>query len=1042
IYTKLPNSSSDFGNSNRKHLAAQCLIQLCSIRYSILLDSFANFERQSIKVSHIQSVMTLIISLINLYTKSNNALDEDLEFDLKVVSEINKYFISCLLQEPLYLDPDKLQIFPMEFVFRYVNMTLEYLNALSNATTFVLEGIYISLKSSDDPTVEELDESYFVEAASNYIETWTDILESLLDWNSSCNQRFGSTNDITIKSEAVLNRFFSLLEPIYQKYIEIFMFMSVKDISKGPIHSLDSDQVEIEPASEYENIFLLKIPLIVRLVRTHSYPFLEKLYAIMVSQLKALSTADGQLSHQLINMDISGNAKNNPLPIYRLLSWIICISGYIFADSSKSEQILIPQLVMKCSSNYFEVAIKNRINPENDFDLNKSDTSPFMNTEIAMLNNHDCRVSNLFSDTVVKTTHLVISALGYVVSGNISDGPGSEMLVEYIFYFLSRVAPVYFILNVDDYEQVSPTFLYAFGSSSNPENGVEILSKILNLSIQSLEKWSKNEQVTHSVIEMLSTLVKSPNIKPNLVSCTNYDAFLSKLVCLLDVLPPSQCSNTVYVISSLSIISNSKCPEKNNISIIYNLVNKYFLNDFSNVKNTFNVTYMLPKANSEQLRIASTKLIFGLDVLEGIFLASSPEVAWEYYFEITCHVLPNIGSLMLSFYKDQNAVFRLLQLLNTMILHQELSWFNEVDFSSTHPNRAVSDHLGIDTIRSIAIMINNAIRDYKTSKEKYLKDNIISPSNLTEAEAIDFLQNCELIKLISQTSLSVSNIWPSGSLDKDISGLSQDELKAFNTELEFIINSIYTVNSTIPLDSLSSPNIISPYISMLKDVSSVFGMNFWNRLPLETCKYIMYAIIVAIDMPVSQISINACSVINQMLFYCVYLRPSQPTMIINSKITQSLIEGIPIILEKLLSTVLFTMCESLIIDYFGLSIALIFLSDKSFFENAMKNYQSKAVVHQQSRIASTFNDFYSNISSVSNASILLNTKSLKDFSILHNFFLEMRLFLYKTNYFLRERESIRIRSLIVQSRDHYSPYMKELETCRFMNGVRIAQTLM
>ncbi|PVV00469.1 hypothetical protein BB560_005147 [Smittium megazygosporum] len=33
------------------------------------------------------------------------------------------------------------------------------------------------------------------------------------------------------------------------------------------------------------------------------------------------------------------------------------------------------------------------------------------------------------------------------------------------------------------------------------------------------------------------------------------------------------------------------------------------------------------------------------------------------------------------------------------------------------------------------------------------------------------------------------------------------------------------------------------------------------------------------------------------------------------------------------------------------------------------------------------------------------------------------------------------RSLLAQSRDRYSPYMKELETCRFMNGVRVVRTL-
>ncbi|PVU85097.1 hypothetical protein BB560_007147, partial [Smittium megazygosporum] len=32
-------------------------------------------------------------------------------------------------------------------------------------------------------------------------------------------------------------------------------------------------------------------------------------------------------------------------------------------------------------------------------------------------------------------------------------------------------------------------------------------------------------------------------------------------------------------------------------------------------------------------------------------------------------------------------------------------------------------------------------------------------------------------------------------------------------------------------------------------------------------------------------------------------------------------------------------------------------------------------------------------------------------------------------------------SLLAQSRDRYSPYMKELETGRFMNGIRVVRTL-
>ncbi|PVU88023.1 hypothetical protein BB560_006409 [Smittium megazygosporum] len=33
------------------------------------------------------------------------------------------------------------------------------------------------------------------------------------------------------------------------------------------------------------------------------------------------------------------------------------------------------------------------------------------------------------------------------------------------------------------------------------------------------------------------------------------------------------------------------------------------------------------------------------------------------------------------------------------------------------------------------------------------------------------------------------------------------------------------------------------------------------------------------------------------------------------------------------------------------------------------------------------------------------------------------------------------RSLLAQSRDRYSPYIKELETGRFMNGIRVVRTL-
>ncbi|PVV01649.1 hypothetical protein BB560_003922, partial [Smittium megazygosporum] len=38
-------------------------------------------------------------------------------------------------------------------------------------------------------------------------------------------------------------------------------------------------------------------------------------------------------------------------------------------------------------------------------------------------------------------------------------------------------------------------------------------------------------------------------------------------------------------------------------------------------------------------------------------------------------------------------------------------------------------------------------------------------------------------------------------------------------------------------------------------------------------------------------------------------------------------------------------------------------------------------------------------------------------------------------------ESKETRSLLAQSRDRYSPYMKEIETGRFMNGIRVVRTL-
>ncbi|PWA00346.1 hypothetical protein BB558_003618 [Smittium angustum] len=732
FYKKSPKSGSQHGGKDQRHLVMQCLIQLSGIKCTSLTVNLPEKEQHLVRVSYSESIIKIIFLLIQEcisekqnQNSENEYFDEDSSHDLIAISELNKQFVDTLLQESLTLDSTKRQIQPIEFLFTFIPHTLDYLKCISKAIEYLLRESLIQLREGVYSTIDDFDESYEVEALSHFLEGWVNLVEAASEWSDSLLQNFGEDNVLTNKANDIINDLNVISTPICNLYIEVYISLSLKDMEIDGKFDVDSE-LSRDYSQESEFTFIFQVYQVAKLIRLGSYDFLLNLCNLLQSKMQKMEESTHVLVQQLESLSINNNygTENDPIQdTHKILSCILNICGFVMAEKGETEHILVPNKIMEASI----VVSKKLFNDEEEI------VSAGSNPEVYA---GDLRATESISkainpqklriDPVVNIVHLTLSLLEFIVAdGSLSINQSKSLLIQSIYKFFTRIGPVYLLPDENEYEKISPTFIYAFGNAKNDGHGTQILFSLLDNAVKTLKKWQFNEHITMSVVEMLMAFVKSNRLKNEITGNSQYRLFVSTLMTCMDYLHQQARISVVYIVSSLAVNSIHHFKNKDHITDIHELANVYFLNDFISFSDTnldISATYGVQDA-----KYLAEKLLYGLDVLEGIYQACHPAIVWDLHFTVTSRVLSIFKGLFLSFYHVEDVMLKLLQLLETIASYQETSWFTEIEcpetivssyYKTQNQKDVDGNEIEYKTIQSYFLGLGEAMTSYKIGKSK------------------------------------------------------------------------------------------------------------------------------------------------------------------------------------------------------------------------------------------------------------------------------------------------------------------------------------
>ncbi|OLY85648.1 hypothetical protein AYI68_g157 [Smittium mucronatum] len=946
-------------------------------------------------------VNTFIWFSIRFNSEFTDEIDEE-SAGLIEISEINKQFIKTFLLEASVFDQNENSVLPLEYLFLYISNARDYLKSLHQAIEICLKGIYSILRHEDFSSVDDFDDSVILDAFYNFLESLVDIVDASNEWKDLFELNYTLEN-APKKTDPTnfLNYISEISIPICHSYFDICMALSIKTPDSAANSGFENSQKEDSYAPQNHS-FVGHFPLISKLILLNPYVTLSELCNLIESNLNSLRSSQGEIVGHFTNLSIEKNSSALPISTnnsHKLLSWIFKLCGYILADNAENENVLIPSQILESSIEVSKKIFRFK------FPISKTNghSSPrFMGKNAPVIidipMNFDINLTT--KDPLINIILMSFSCLELILSDkHLYLTNPLKNLIESIFNFFARIGPVYFFPNESDYEYLSLSIRMALGKIESPSDSVDVISRYLYLTINSLLLFSKNEILVSSIVESILPLLKSNSIKKQMITSNQYRLFVGKLIQNLSVFPQSSRSKIVFIVSTLSVCSiNNSELNFGEIPDIFQLADKFFFDDFGCLlgekedKAVFVLEIICSKAldnNGQKIIFADddhrfeylkNKVSYGLDIMDGIFMAAHPSIVWDFHFLITEKFVKLISYFFSMFSNYSDMTLKLLKSLEYIVKYQEFCWFTEVEPSNIQkyiPDAVFGDLSKIETfsqhafatINAFSLMLNDSIRSYASAKMSSKK--LKAPSDSAEYEdTIFFLQNSTLLSLISQISTRSFGIWPTyielGS--RSLGTHEEDVTKNFLTSL--LINSVEISHATIKIEEMVVLNLLDPYLIMINEISSFSGRDFWFNLDDNSVEYILKVILHTIELPFPNILMNASSILNRLVFRSVatvYQRLYSENEFLGNTLLRKLLPVSADALEKLLLNLL-----------------------KKSSEFIMERVSDE----QKNRVPHIFNEFYQNLKQLNSIKILLDEDSDKPSSLIDELYLEIRQPLY------------------------------------------------
>ncbi|KAJ2160054.1 hypothetical protein GGF46_002565 [Coemansia sp. RSA 552] len=852
------------------HLALQCLVQISGIRGKEIFSASESRSGDALRAEFAQVIMKNQLQMIR-HVCSMDLVSESSEDIVVATTQMVRRFIETQLEEPPTTVVANETLHPLAFLVVGVPETLEYFGEISKFICMLLNAASGVLRSDMlqriDDDFGDVDNYFIMQAFDELANAWSTVISEVREWEylsqaaAASSPQGSSESDETTSNRTVRKSFMHFLVTtaylIRSEYIQLRMLMCEGSVSSDDAHSetftidhglLAKDYVVYEDQLQF-------FALLARLdVRTS----LDRLHENLTSRCHALQDEFNNVDGGIGAADSTDGCSQHTIDLlHEQAQWIVLMIGYTLCDAGASERVLIPQPVLEYSNVCGEAG----------------------------------------KDLVVQSIMAVLKTLEFELGDPSSTqaARGSPLLVETLFWTLRRIAPVYLLLDLSDYQNMSQSIVATFGCAKDGGNGASIVSGILDLSKRAFDLCSAEEDVLQMCISMLRAMAQRPAIAQVITSLPQFMPLIQHLIGDIGRFP-----ETVHgsIIEALALLACHSPPAQHESAFAE--LRLLVVSCFARVVQAEDFA-----AQRQDAQLVN-KLLDGLDMMDGLLTAANfrnMDAIVSLFFE----VYPLFEQLLAAYPRGHEIPGKVIQVMESAARYLD-------------PSTLPSD----DQMLQFSRCFRGLLHKYQE----------MSQGQSLVQDGADVESLGEAIALISTVSYLVRN---------DL-GLAQDEASHTVSRLvsddfgETETFGLYCVHVTATPAQLLTPNVLRMHVQLLAEMIKYRIPSLIRWLPTRTWSQVIDMLLAGVDNSIYDVSLRTYEAISKLGAYIKVIgiggSPDELRKVFG--------QGVRLLLEKLLHMLLFSSFDVGLVESAGAALITLGLIDPEHLQACFRQLFSQS----------------------------------------------------------------------------------------------------
>ncbi|KAJ1828224.1 hypothetical protein LPJ56_001234 [Coemansia sp. RSA 2599] len=882
------------------HIALQCMIQISGLRGKGIFAQTATKSTDSLRAEYANTIMQNQLRVLRHVCTMDftNEASEDL---VVATTQMIRRFIEAQLDEQPVTMVAGERLHTLALLAAGVPETFDYFGEVSKFICLLLRAASGILRSEDHHDIDEefgdMDNYFVMQAFDELASAWTSIINEIREWGylaeaslegpakTGISAGAGSGGaagdaDAQMDNHKVLKSFTQFLTStaymIRSEYIQLRM-LACEDSAKESSSRNDAQSIDHGLLAKDYIVYEDQLQFFALLARLDIRTSMDRLYESLCSRCSALQSEFSRLENAMSNgpgADASDETTQRSIDIlHEQIHWIVLLMGYTLADSGNSERVLIPASVSESSA---------------------------VNHDIE----HDYVVQGIMS--ILKTLQFELMSPSSILAAY-----GSPLLVETLFWTLRRIVPVYFMVDMSDYRQMSPHIVSAFGTPADGGNGVALIESILEFVRRAFDLWTGEEDVLQMCVDMLLAFSRRSSIARPITQSIKFSSLMLYFTSNIARFPVSIHGSMVEALASLCSHSSSEDHER----------------AFLELKSLIlmNIAQVVRDPAFGQHRDKSQiigRLLDGLDMLDGI-VASANFTNMHMIFDLLFEIQPFFEQMLSIYPRDQEVPCKIVQIVESAARY--------CDISSLPDN----EHM----VR-FSLNVRSMLQKYQQSQE-----GTMSARPDTDMDTLS---------RITTLTLAISH------LVRNEMGFAPNELeRSISREMsdsfgETEVYGLYCIHTTATDTQLTTPTVMRVYMQLLSELVQFRLPSLIRWLPASTWQAAMSMLLAGIDNDIYDVEQRTYETINKLGAYIKVVGVQG----ISPEVQQIFQQSIQLFLSKLFSALLFSPFDSQLVEPAGTALVMLGLIDSEYMRNCFQNIlqgKSASIAERLTAIYSNFN---------------------------------------------------------------------------------------